>query len=507
MFMESRLTPTAALLAALVISAPAAAAPEDAPILTAQPSAFGVGSTAQVVVAADLNLDGRVDAGVLTGGRTGGSVSQATGGELVVLLGDGGGGFGAGSRTPLGDEFVRPDDVAVARLDNDPDPDLVVTEHDLSSGAPGSRRVRIFLNRGDGSFDASTALSASGNRFASVATGDLNGDGHEDALLGDTDSSALLVLVGDGAGHLSPGPVTAMPGGPTSVALGRLDGDATLDAAVSTTQGAFALRGLGTGAFGPPVELSGGDGGVSVADLNVDGRQDILVARQAFQVMLHTGDGNLAFQTSTIPTTLETRSAQAGDVDGDGVPELIVGEPRGVAVLEGLGGGAFGSQVLYGFGGLGPNTAFLADIAVADLNSDGRPDVVGGLAADSGETTANDTTFGLAATLLGGAGQIPRCSGRQANAVAGPGATALGTTDNHDVVVARSGKQRLLLYGGNDVVCAGGGNDSVDGGRGRDRLLGGSGSDRLKGGRGRDVCVGGGGRDRARTCETTRSVP
>jgi len=115
---------------------------------------------------------------------------------------------------------------------------------------------------------------------------------------------------------------------------------------------------------------------------------------------------------------------------------------------------------------------------------------------DRGEVTAAASCDGLAATLVGTAGDD----------------TLTGTAGN-DVIAGRGGNDAIEGGGGNDVICGGDGNDTLRGGVGDDRIFGQAGDDRLfgdagddhlAGGTGTDACLGGTGFSVYSGCETAR---
>jgi sugar lactone lactonase YvrE len=98
----------------------------------------------------------------------------------------------------------------------------------------------------------------------------------------------------------------------------------------------------------------------------------------------------------------------------------------------------------------------------------------------------------------------PRCFGRLATITGTTKGERIVGTPGADVIAALGGKDKVLAKGGNDRVCGGGGPDAIRGGKGADRvrgqrggdgLFGGKGRDRLFGGRGVDLLKGGPGRD------------
>ena len=130
---------------------------------------------------------------------------------------------------------------------------------------------------------------------------------------------------------------------------------------------------------------SGGSGAdsVAVADVNGDGKPDLLVANEgngstgSVSVLLGNGDGTFQPAVTYGSGAKVAASVAVADVNGDGKPDLLVangGNGTGsVGVLLGNGDGTFQKAVNYGTG--------VADgsswVAVADVNGDGKPDPAG----------------------------------------------------------------------------------------------------------------------------------
>jgi hypothetical protein len=126
---------------------------------------------------------------------------------------------------------------------------------------------------------------------------------------------------------------------------------------------------------------------LAVADLNGDGKMDIAVAnacppRSEFcggdydgyvGILLGNGDGT--FQPAVVYDAegVSTDGIAVGDVNGDGIPDVVVSNADSdtVGVFIGNGDGTFQPVVLYDSGGAEPGTLVLADV-----NGDGKPDIV-----------------------------------------------------------------------------------------------------------------------------------
>jgi len=124
---------------------------------------------------------------------------------------------------------------------------------------------------------------------------------------------------------------------------------------------------------------------VAVADLNGDRKPDVVVANCAafgsqdcsgggsLAVFLGNGDGTFQPATTYDSGGGNTFSVAVADVDGDGKPDLVVVNlgSSTVSVLLGNGDGTFQSAIIYDSGGLYPTS-----VAVADVNGDGKLDLV-----------------------------------------------------------------------------------------------------------------------------------
>jgi len=134
--------------------------------------------------------------------------------------------------------------------------------------------------------------------------------------------------------------------------------------------------------FLPAVSYDSAPGGamsVAVGDVNLDGKPDLVVANQSpatVSVLLGNGDGT--FQAAMTYDSGAgaggiSESVAVADLNGDGKPDLVVGSDTvygpAVGALLGNGDGTF--QPAFTYPGLG-----FWSVAVADVNSDGKPDVI-----------------------------------------------------------------------------------------------------------------------------------
>jgi hypothetical protein len=117
---------------------------------------------------------------------------------------------------------------------------------------------------------------------------------------------------------------------------------------------------------------------IAAADLDGDGILDLAMANQGISiidvkgsvsVLLGTGGGAFASAT-TYDVGVFPSAIAAGDLDGDGLPELVVADHAGpLLVLSGTGAGRFGSATPHALAGLA------SDVQLGDLDGDGDLDV------------------------------------------------------------------------------------------------------------------------------------
>jgi hypothetical protein len=321
--------------------------------------------------------------------------------------------------------------VAAGDVNGDGKVDVIVANYCASSSncTPGgfvssTGFVGVLLGVGDGTFRAPVIYNSGGQGAYSVAVGDVNGDGKLDVLVANycavSDSycaktnGIVSVLLGNGDGTLQTAVVYDSGGyGASSIAIADVNGDGKLDVLVANTCGSIGnclngeigvLVGNGDGSFQAAVTYGSGAHGadsVSAGDVNGDGKLDLVVANNAgyanssVGVMLGNGDGS--FQTAVTYDSggVAAYSVVVADLNGDGKPDLLVtnycadpecNNPGQVGRLLGNGDGTFQAAVLYGSYGV--------SVAVGNLNIDANPDfAVAGNSSVAVQLGNGDGTF------------------------------------------------------------------------------------------------------------------
>jgi hypothetical protein len=278
-----------------------------------------------------------------------------------------------------------------------------------------------------------------------VAVADVNKDGILDIIARSVPgpSAPIGVHLGNGDGTFR----AVIPSYPPadSFAVGDLDGDGTPDLVTGVQDHLAFRRGNGDGTFGTDVTIPspGRNAWVAIADLDNDSKLD-LASISSDSLMVARGNGNGTFQAG-VAAAIAASSGHAFsfplfvDMNADGVLDLIVADlsgPGAIAVAVGKGGATFQPATLYATG------AIPANVAVGDLDLDGRLDLVAAASsATSGWTGVALLRGGAGGSLLGST-LVP--SGYHAAAV------ALADLDGDgllDVVIADDRGGSAALYG------------------------------------------------------------
>jgi hypothetical protein len=315
---------------------------------------YGAGTGPNSVIAGDFNGDGRMDL----------AVSNAQSNNVSILLGNGNGTFQAAVNYAAG---TTPRQVISGDFNGDGKIDLAVA--DQANDSRGLK-VSVLIGNGDGTFRPSVGYQA--ENALSIATGDMNGDGILDLVVGNGSGGSIQVLLGKGDGTFLRPIASSSFQNITALQLGDFNGDGHLDVAMGLT----IQLGNGDGTLQAPVGagyVDSGDG-VVVADLNGDGKVDIITTgSDAGHIAVAFGNGDATF---TVPVSylaqLGTKGVAVADLNGDGRPDIVVTNPGSntISVFLANGNGAFQAPPQYG-----DDNAAAASVTFADFNRDGLPDM------------------------------------------------------------------------------------------------------------------------------------
>ncbi|MEA2446187.1 MAG: hypothetical protein QOJ12_3479, partial [Thermoleophilales bacterium] len=227
---------------------------------------------------------------------------------------------------------------------------------------------------------APTSPEATGAFPSSVATGDFNGDGKQDLATTRQFANNVTILLGNGAGDLSPiGTPASVGDAPVSIVVGDFNRDGRQDLATANSGSGTVtiLLGVGTGGFNVHATKAAGTQphSVAIGDFNGDGKQDLAAANSGSNnVTILLGDGTGEFNPTAGPETVGTspQSVTVGDFNRDGKQDLAAANSgsNNVTILLGDGTGNFDPTA-------GPEAAGTQpfSVAVGDFNRDGKDDL------------------------------------------------------------------------------------------------------------------------------------
>lgn len=288
-------------------------------------------------------------------------------------------------------------------------------------------------------FGSTYGFNLPGSNGRAVGVGDVDADGDAD-IAAASFTAGVTIFRNDGTGQFATGTTVGAPD-PRSVELVDVDGDSKSDLVVATgnANAVQVSRGNGDGTFANTITVTVPDSArqALVADLNADGRRDlVVVSTNSFYVFLNTGTAAVYDGFTTFTPGTDADRGALGDFNADGRPDLALAglSTNRVDVLLGTGSGTFAPRTSYALPGEG------GSIAAGDLNGDGRADLVAGISFGTTVQVLVANPDGTFAAPVGYA-----TTGGQVNSVALADLDLNGTLD----VVARSlGASKATVWTG-----------------------------------------------------------
>ncbi len=213
---------------------------------------------------------------------------------------------------------------------------------------------------------------------------DLDGDGNLDLAVACYGGDEVAFMLGNGDGTFNPPSGFPTVSNPFDLVAGDLDNDGDIDLVISLyhLDVVQVLHNDGNAGFTTAGWFTTGERPIRMVLADLDGDKDLDLVVQispAISVLLNNGDGSFAARTTYPAADKIPGALLAGDVTGDGLPDLLAGyryddfyygQWGEVWVLPGLGDGTFVE------GPVLTTTTGVTEMELADLDGDGLFDLV-----------------------------------------------------------------------------------------------------------------------------------
>jgi hypothetical protein len=218
-----------------------------------------------------------------------------------------------------------------------------------------------------------------------IVAGDIDGDGKHDLVVVNRNSNTISIFRNTStAGSISFAPKVDVAAGiaPQQVAIGDIDGDGKSDLTFPNGTTTFSvLKNTsvpGTISFATKLDFATGvnGNGISIGDLNADGKPDVILVNVFANSMSVFGNtsasGTISFAARIDYTTgFGPQNVRIGDVDADASPDLIVGSNQTIQAYRNTGS----AGVISFAAGLTLMPTGGHQVCLSDLNGDGLPDI------------------------------------------------------------------------------------------------------------------------------------
>ncbi|MBI5761825.1 MAG: VCBS repeat-containing protein [Planctomycetales bacterium] len=317
-----------------------------------------LGVTPGAVAAGDFNNDGTLDI----------TATSPANNSVLILFGQSGGAFQSPVEFAVG---TAPESLTVGDFNRD-------GREDIATANNNSNNVTVLLGQGDGTFPSQTQFDV-GRYPAALITGDFNNDGRLDFATANGLTEPISVGLGLGNGTFAK-PGASSPTTQSKPLVADLNYDGMLDVVVLRNDGKLLFRAGSAGGSFQALVVINPDSVDAVRDVTLvtsDGVAYLVAVNgQADSIAFYTvvSDQFVRVAEPAVPGILPSR-VLAGDVSGDGLEDVIVTSAASGRVFvylqrpdDDLSSRPPTYQIEVGNGG--------SDVTLVDVNGDGLPEIV-----------------------------------------------------------------------------------------------------------------------------------
>jgi len=254
----------------------------------------------------------------------------------------------------------------------------------------------VWYPNANGVFNTRIVLDNASPFLNGVVAGDVDGNGSIDLVV--IGQHLIDLYRNDGSGNFTKEAILTTGTSPNilecmDLVLADIDGDGDLDPVTAESLGGVAYHNAGDGTFTPqsvdPVAAIMQR--VRLGDLDGDGDLDMVLTDFLGNMRWYRNDGATWASEGAMLSNITVKGFGPMDINADGLADLVVASGGQISYHQGLGDGSFATPIVV----YDDESAYLGEVTLADMNNDGRPDVIWSAPAGTLAYHVNDLTTGI----------------------------------------------------------------------------------------------------------------